>query len=372
MAQSTAKKRDTNLDLIRCIALFFVMGVHFCTHCDIYNAGYTGFIAFFTDALRTMYVPALALFLMINGYFQSKKTLSAKYYLGILKLFEMYLLSSALNMLYSHFYLGEELTVHSFLSGIINYTGTEYGWYILLYFGLFLMIPFLNIIYNSLQRRGQKRILILTFMYLSSMPFSFLNAYTSTYAYWWQRIWPITFYFMGAYAAEYRHELSGKKWGLKYLAVLLVFSAYNYFFYDQSSPLYGTMTRTFLYSHESLQNAVMTPLVFLAVLDMRLDRCPNCLKKFMESVSNYSYGVFLFTSITDSFVYIWLKRFVPVIGMRYLFFIVALPLSYLSSVLLAFLADKVVSAVDRLIRPAVEKIVSWLYRVIAPDTENIH
>lgn len=74
MVQAASKKRDPNLDFIRCIALFFVMGVHFCTHCDIYNAGYTGFIAFFTDTLRTMYVPALALFLMLNGYFQSKKS----------------------------------------------------------------------------------------------------------------------------------------------------------------------------------------------------------------------------------------------------------------------------------------------------------
>ena len=370
MVQAASKKRDPNLDFIRCIALFFVMGVHFCTHCDIYNAGYAGFIAFFTDTLRTMYVPALALFLMLNGYFQSKKKLSAKYYLGILKLFEMYLLCSTLNMLYSHFYLGEELTLHSFLSGIINYTGTEYGWYVLLYFGLFLMIPFLNIIYNSLSTRGQKRILILTFFYLSSMPFSFLNAFTSTYAYWWQRIWPVTFYFMGAYAAEYRRELSGKKWGLKYLAVLLVFSAYNYFFYDMASPLYGITTRSFLYSHESLQNAVMTPLVFLAALDVKLDRCPAPITKFMECVSNYSYGVFLFTSITDSFIYGWLKHFVPVIGMRYLFFIVALPLSYVSAVFFAFLADKTVYAADRVVRPAAERFVSWLCRVIAPENEE--
>ena len=372
MPQTAIKKRDPNLDFIRCIALFFVMGVHFCTHCNIYNAGYTGFIAFFTDALRTMYVPALALFIMLNGFFQSKKTLSVKYYLGILKLFEMYLLCSVLNMLYSRFYLGEELTLRSFLSGIINYTATEYGWYVLLYFGLFLMIPFLNIIYNSLKSSGQKRLLILTFLYLSSGPFSFLNAFASTYAYWWQRLWPITFYFMGAYAAEYRSELSGKKWGLKYLAALLVFSTYNYLFYDISSPLYGAAQSTFLYAHESLQNAVMTPLVFLAALDAKLEHCPKPIAKFMEAVSNYSYGIFLFTSITDSFIYGWLNRFVPVIGMRYLFFAIALPLSYVSAVFLAFLADKVVSAADKLVRPIAERVTAWLGRLIAsePDKEE--
>ena len=366
MTQSTLKKRDVNLDFIRCIALFFVMGVHFCTHCDIYNAGYTGLTLFVTETLRTMYVPALALFLMINGYFQNRKKLSAKYYLGILKLFEMYLLCSVLNMLYSHFYLGEELTLHSFLSGIINFTGTEYGWYVLLYNGLFLLIPFLNIIYNSLEKRGHKRILILSLFFLSALPSSFLNAFSNLCAYWWQRIWPILFYFMGAYAAEYRHELEGKKWGRWYLAALLVFSLYNYFFYDVTD----FATQSFRYSHESLQNAVMTPLVFLFALNVKLDRCPEFLKKFMATVSNYSYGVFLFTSVTDSFIYGWLNRFVPVTGMRYLFFIVALPLSCVSAVFLAFLGDKAVSAADRVIRPTAEKIITRLYRLTAPDAEG--
>lgn len=364
------KKRDFNLDFVRCIALFFVMGVHFCTHCNIYNAGYTGLAAFVTETLRTMYVPALALFLMLNGYFQSKKKLSAKYYLGILKLFEMYLLCSVLNMLYSRFYLGQELTARSFLSGILNFTGTEYGWYVLLYNGLFLIIPFLNIIYNSLEKRGHKRILILTFFFLSALPFSFLNAFVNLNAYWWQRIWPIMFYFMGAYIGEYRRELEGKRWGLWYLIALLVFSAYNYLLYDMSSPLFGIASQSFKYSHESLQNAVMTPLVFLFALNVKLDRCPKFLTDFMVSVSNYSYGIFLFTSITDSFIYGWLNRFVPDVGKRYLFFIVALPLSYISAVFLAFLGDKVVSAADKGIRPIAGKLIDRLYRLTAPDAEE--
>ena len=370
MERTTEKKRDVNLDFIRCIALFFVMGVHFCTHCGIYDAGYTGFAAFVTDTLRTMYVPALALYLMINGYFQSGKKISAKYYLGILRLFEMYLLCSVLNILYDHFYLGGELTLRSFLSGIINFTGTEYGWYVLLYNGLFLMIPFLNIIYNSLEKRGHKRILILSFLFLSALPASFLNAFSNLCSYWWQRLWPIMFYFMGAYVAEYRKELEGKKWGLWYLISLLVFSTYNYLFYNTTSPLYGMATQSFTYSHESLQNAVMTPLVFLFALNIRLDRCPKFLKDFMATVSNYSYGVFLFTSITDSFIYGWLNYFVTAPKLRYLFFIAALPLSYVSAVFLAFLGDKAVRAADKVIRPIAEKLITRLYRLTAPDAEE--
>ena len=80
MTSTPARPRELKPDLIRCVALFFVMGVHFYTHCDIYNAGYTGLAAILSELMRTLFTPALALFLMLSGYFQRGKRLSARYY----------------------------------------------------------------------------------------------------------------------------------------------------------------------------------------------------------------------------------------------------------------------------------------------------
>ena len=71
--------------------------------------------------------------------------------------------------------------------------------------------------------------------------------------------------------------------------------------------------------------------------------------------------------MTDSFVYIWLNRFVPVPEKRFAFFLIALPVSYAASVLLAVLADKLVNVMDRALRPAAARLTGWLYRLIAPD-----
>ena len=133
-------KRSMNMDIIRCIALFFVLAVHFCTHCGIYDAGYTGFAAFFTDMLRTLYVPALALFLMLNGFFQFRRKLSASYYLGILRLYEMYFVSSLVSLLYTRFYLAQPMGLRDMFSALVNFTASDYAWYVLLYNGLFLLI----------------------------------------------------------------------------------------------------------------------------------------------------------------------------------------------------------------------------------------
>ena len=270
MPNTPARAREVNPDLIRCIALFFVLGIHFYTHCDIYNAGFTGVGAILSEFMRTSFTSCLALFLMLSGYFQRGRKLTARYYLGILRLLEMYLICAVLDLLYSHFWLGTELTVRSFLGSIVNFTASEYSWYILLYGGLFLMIPFLNLMYSALGCRGHKRILIVSFMALSCLPFSALNVFVNLCPYWWQRIWPIMFYLMGMYVGEYRPQPGAKKCGLWLLAVWSVFSLFNFFVYSPASPVALPYTQAFLYSHEGLQNAVLSPLIFLFVLNLDL------------------------------------------------------------------------------------------------------
>lgn len=367
MHNTPARAREVNPDLVRCIALFFVMGVHFYTHCDIYNAGFTGIGALLSEVLRTSFTPALALFLMLSGYFQRGRKLTARYYLGILRLLEMYLICAVLDLLYSHFWLGTELTVRSFFGSIVNFTASEYSWYILLYGGLFLLIPFLNMMYASLSCRGHKRILIVSIAALSCLPFSALNAFVNLCPYWWQRIWPIMFYLMGVYVGEYRPQPGAKRCGLWLLAALGVFSLYNFLVYSLASPLTLPYTQSFMYAHESLQNAVLSPLVFLFVLSLDLTRCPAWLTRLMAAVAKYSYGAFLFSSITDSFVYGRLTLLVPAAARRMLFFPLALPVSYALAVALSAAADRLVNVLDRALRPPVEKLVTWAYRKLAPD-----
>ena len=66
-------------------------------------------------------------------------------------------------------------------------------------------------------------------------------------------------------------------------------------------------------------------------------------------------------------MYGWLRRLVPVAGQRYLFFIVALPLSYAAAVALSALADRLVNVIDRALRPLMAKLFDRLYALIAPD-----
>ena len=111
----------------------------------------------------------------------------------------------------------------------------------------------------------------------------------------------------------------------------------------------------------------MTPLLFLWIMNINMEKWPAFIGKAAAIVSKYSYGAFLFSSITDSFVYIWLNRFVPEVGMRYFFFPIALPISYVGAVFLAYLGDKLVHLMDKLVRPIAKWLIDTLYRLAAPD-----
>jgi surface polysaccharide O-acyltransferase-like enzyme len=362
-----AGRRDVGADLIRLLALSFVLGVHFYTHCDIYNAAYSAPASFAVVILRTALTPALSLFIMLNGYFQRRKTVSASYYLGILKLLELYIICAVVELIYRHFFFGEELSARSFFGAIVNFTASDYSWYILLYLGLFLLIPFLNLMYNSISCRGHKRILIFSLFVLSALPFSALNAFVNLCPYWWQRIWPLMFYFMGAYFGEYHPHVGAKKALVWFFSALLIFSAFNFFVYSDASPVSVNYAQAFLYSHESLQNAVLTPLLFLLITNLDFSNCPQSLSSALATVSKYSYGVFLFSSMTDSFIYQWLCILIADNRLRILLFLPGIIISGSLALLLTWLADKLVNLIDSFIRPLAAHFFSWLYHILAPD-----
>lgn len=51
------KQRNINLDLIRCLAVFFVISVHFCLNSGFYDLPCSGLRMLFMCILRTVYIP---------------------------------------------------------------------------------------------------------------------------------------------------------------------------------------------------------------------------------------------------------------------------------------------------------------------------
>lgn len=158
--ESTAtKQRNINIDLIKCIAAISVISVHFFWNTGYYTEPMLGKRMLFMTFMRTSFMVCVPLFLIITGYLMCGKKLSAKYFYGIVHTIIMYIIISLFCILYRHI-MGQEVSLKDGIKGILDYTAAPYAWYVEMYIGLFVMIPFLNILYHNLENKKAKKLLI--------------------------------------------------------------------------------------------------------------------------------------------------------------------------------------------------------------------
>ena len=200
--------------------------------------------------MRTAFMVCVPLFLLLTGYLMNKKELSKKYYLGIIKTLAIYLLASIACLIFRKFYMVSkfQMTDYSFKESIfkiLDFSAAPYSWYVSMYVGLFLVIPFLNLIYKGLKSKKQKIILICTLVFLVAAPtlfniFDFItpgwwtqpklsNKYNKLIPDWWGSIYPIMYYFIGAFLSEFKPKIKKSYNILFFLYAVVIFGSFNYY-----------------------------------------------------------------------------------------------------------------------------------------------
>ncbi len=77
------------------------------------------------------------------------------------------------------------------LGGIFNFNTNGYSWYVNMYIGLYIIIPFLNIIIKEISENKNTFIFaVLVLTCLTAIPYCFD---------YWTIIYPINYYFIGTY-----------------------------------------------------------------------------------------------------------------------------------------------------------------------------
>ena len=218
------QKRNINIDLVKTIAVFSVISVHFFSNAGFYDKVisknmYLGVL------FRTLFMICVPLFMITTGYLMKNKMLSKKYYLGINRVLIIYLLDAILYLGYNNIYNGESFSIKHIIKSILSFE-IGYSWYVEMYIGLFLLIPFINLIYNNLKTKKEKQILILTMLILTSFQGIF-NIKYSLIPDWWTGIYPLTYYFIGCYLNEYKINIKAYKNILLFLACLTISSVIN-------------------------------------------------------------------------------------------------------------------------------------------------
>lgn len=338
---NTVKERNLNLDLIRCVALLMVPCLHGFDHTGLYSSSLNnapGGIMMVGKMLITCSIP---LYLLLSGYLCNRKALSARYYLGLIRVLGIYLICGIACLIFDQLSGRADRNPVEMLSALVNFSCCDYAWYIMMYFGLFLMIPFLNMAYHGLKTQRQKLVLVVTFFALSILP-SLLNLYFQLYSLWWARLYPLCYYFTGAYLSEYMPKARPGRWAAALLAFLAAYSVFFYFHYDANgAALIGVYQDTFpVYT--------LSVLLFVILFRLPLDTVPGVAAAVLRKVSDLTLPAYLLTWISDGLIYPRLMAFVPEGPARYPWLLLTVPLSLISALLMAQAVDWLFSPVRRL------------------------
>ena len=355
---TTPQNRSISLDVIRCTALFLVVSVHFFLYIGFYSCLLVGSRLFLFTLIRTLSMTCVPLFLMLSGYLLKNKAPNRQYYSKLIKTVCLYFLASACCYIYQVRSSGNLL---SFLLYTLGYSASHYAWYMNMYFGLFLLIPYLNVLYNGLPNQRSRQGLILSLMIMTAFTglvncfapspdggwqlSSEVGIYQVILPDWWHKIYPLTYYFIGAYLRDHPLKLSRKCNALLLLLALVGNGTLNYCISYGKEFLQGSWQ-----DWGSALNILQSALLFNLLATMDFTFLPARVTPLFRKISDLSLSAFLVSWIFDDLIYPAVIRLQPSIAYRLLWYPLTTTLVFTGSICLAWLLDGLYSLISRGLR----------------------
>lgn len=301
------KERVFGLDMVRMLAIILVMVLHSITlgHTFTSTFGTMEFLFLYVRQLASACVP---LFMILTGFLQRNKKFNASYYFGIIPVFLSYFAISVICICTYEF---QKMPVPEFWESVVkifDFSANGYAWYFEMYVGLFLLTPFLNLIYGGVKTRGGKLGLVATFAFLTLLPdtvvgFSpYYDGNGGTIALniipdFFKSMYPVTYYFIGCFISEYRPRLSAwKKITFLITAPLVPSLIVACFSIDR-----GDYAWYLFNGNQTLTVCITAVAIFLAFYD--IDIKFKAVRLPVQLVSVCSFEMYLMSYLADKYVY---------------------------------------------------------------------
>ena len=228
------------------------------------------------------------------------------------------------------YYIEEPFTWLQWGHKILDFSAIPYGWYIEMWIGLFLIIPFLNILYCNIPIKKQKLVLIGILFLMTAIP-DFCNRYgLHIIPAFWQKCFPITFYFIGCYINEYKPRVKKVSLWLIILAVCLINPIFNVLLVNNHTLVHivGGPSGVF--------GTILATLFFIALYQLNI-KSPY-LKESIAKVSLFSLDMYLCCYIFDQLVYPYFEERFFVNQSQYgIYFFVIVPIIFVGSFVFAWI-----------------------------------
>ena len=331
MICKNTKKRVLGIDIVRFVAFLFIPCVHFFLHNGFYYYPIKGKIMFIMLNMRWLFFNCVPLFILLTGYLNGNKKLNKEHYKNIIPIIISYIFISIITIFFKILYLGEQKTIVQWIIEILNYRASNYAWYIEMYIGLFLLIPFLNILYDNINNKLNKLILVITMIFITSLP-SILNLKPGLKLIpdYWINMYPLTYYFLGKYIKEYPIRI---KKIISIIAIIIICFIESIIIY---SMCYDSI---FDWSYMGDYNGILTVITTLLIFSLfyDIDIKNKIIRFFIQDIAKLSLDMYLISYIFDIIIYkIVLDKVGNTINTLPYFFLI-IPIVVISSYIVAFI-----------------------------------
>lgn len=356
-------KRNVNLDLARCAAVLGVISVHFFLNSGFfYEDIVAGRKMYVAVIIRTACMVCVPMFMLLTGYLRGNKHIdfNIKWVKKLSHIIGIYIIVTLIILIFRSAFTDYEPNVKNILENIFGYG--QYSWYVEFYIGLFLLTPFLNLIWEGLETITAQRNFVLVLIFMTILPTAvnsldittpgalFNPALSEKYFKiipdWWGDFYPLTYYFTGAYIAKWHSGIRDNKASAKYFAMycacVLIFGTVAF---------WQSYNRSFTWGLQNFWNGycryIDCILLFMAIISLDF-KFPAFIAAAVRKVSQLSFGIYLSSWIGDNlFVYPFLKSNISVGKNRLFFFIPAVRASFAIAFVISWGAEIIYSTLAK-------------------------
>lgn len=222
MINNTRSNKNINIEILRILAMFFIIVGHSIGHTYLLDAIPNNSINYYlVSLLQIISYPATNIYVMISGYLLCTKNFKVK------RLFTIWLqvfFYSILLMLVVCVFNRKYFSLVSLVKALMPISGNQY-WFARVYIRLYLLMPFINKFISALNKKNHQAFLLVSLvlfsLWRSFIPFAkTLNSEGGN-----SIIWFIVLYCFGSYVKLYGFsEKFSRKKQLTYISGLLLFS----------------------------------------------------------------------------------------------------------------------------------------------------
>lgn len=348
------KQRYYGIDLARTVAISLVLAVHSFLYNGFYNEPLQGIGMAVSTILRMAFISAVPMFLILTGYLCVGRKWSKGYYRKLLPVLLTYLLASAVCLAFRILWLGEEISVLGIFRRILDFSAAPYGWYVEMYIGLFLIMPFLNIVWHALEEQG-KKVLLITLVVMTALP-TLINVFYQFVPEWWAGVYPLTYYALGAWLKE--HPVKCKRcWLLLgWLGLATVAGLIQYVLQQVRLP--GQAFYGWNYEYRaSLLTLAQTVCLFSFLRQFDGSRTPAPVHWCVDRIAKLTLPIHLISYVTDMLIYPVLCEIVPTVNGRLCLLPVMVLINLVITGLIAWVVDRLVNIImERVPQEKKEKV----------------